>query len=274
MKKFIFTVFMSINFANFAFSHTILGDASTLTRGTLPNARLDATSVTLQGNLITISTVASGLNLKVSEISIATSALQTTINNTISKRYAKIIIGTTSVNGADVFGTTTEVFDFAVSTLGGLVPGTSGTIFVQAGDYIYSGKGSTIPAGVKVIFDKGAWIRWDDTKRYNTIFNTSGTIDGINLDITTGIAVAGGTGLINMLGGGIVRNAEVILRLDRVATSALTPLIVNFGRFSNNASVENMFISSFSIESNGGSPQSTALVVVNGSTGKIGRAHV
>ena len=43
-------------------THTILRNAGNLTSGTLPNERLDNSSVTKQGNLISISTVASGLN--------------------------------------------------------------------------------------------------------------------------------------------------------------------------------------------------------------------
>lgn len=51
MRKIIVSAFLvAIGFAPCVHAHTVLGDASALIRGTLPNARLDPSSVTLQGN--------------------------------------------------------------------------------------------------------------------------------------------------------------------------------------------------------------------------------
>ena len=60
MKKILF-VFLLPLFTVPAMTHDVLRDASTLTRGTIPDARLDPSSVTLQGNAFNISTLVSSV---------------------------------------------------------------------------------------------------------------------------------------------------------------------------------------------------------------------
>jgi|SRR3990167_8440796 len=60
MKKLLAVAAMILLIPSFALAHSILRDAGSLTRGTLPNERLDKSSVTMQGNTVLLSTVASG----------------------------------------------------------------------------------------------------------------------------------------------------------------------------------------------------------------------
>jgi len=180
------------------------------------------------------------------------------------------MIATYSGNNPDVQGTTTEVFDFAISTMGGLLPSTSGTIYVSAGDYIYSGKKTTVPANVEIIFDKGAWIKWDTARPWNSIFAVSGTITNPNLDITTSIVIPLGNpgyAIFDMWGGGKVRGGEGKLFFNMVSLNDYSPLIANFGPLSRNAEVSNFTVSTFSIVQTANSPQSMTMFGIDGSTG-------
>ena len=75
-------------------SHQALINAANVTVGILPNERLDSSSVTLQGNTILISTVASGLQSIRDSVVSTQSALTTAINSTFTAL-------TTAINSTD-----------------------------------------------------------------------------------------------------------------------------------------------------------------------------
>lgn len=116
-KKILLFTLAVISQYGIASAHTILGDASTLTRGTLPNARLDPSSVTLQGNgnfpnlfldassvtkqgnLVDLTTTAAGVNILNQQVG----PLQTQINNFVGQTTFTFTIN----YGGSVFQSTT-----------------------------------------------------------------------------------------------------------------------------------------------------------------------
>ena len=272
---------------------TIIRDASTLSRGTLPNARLDPSSVTLQGNdfnystaISTISQYLSGGAVSVYSAGIAQgNATTIDFTNSVSatcsgstctatvaappstSKYAYLSVGTNTANGANVIGTTADIFAIAISSLGGQA--SSGTIYVQPGSYYFTGKMTSVPAGVELVFDKGAWIRSDEGTRYGSIFAVSGTITGANMHITTSIIVAGNhQALYEMWGNGLVRGGEIKLNLHTVNPSGggSTTLIGHFGPLSKNAMIKDVFVSSWGVAVQANAT-STSLFKIDGSTG-------
>lgn len=99
---------------------TILRDAGSLSRGTLPNPRHDASSVTLQGNAVNFSTVASGVqNLWDSLASTKTAFYNYTSTADVRMNLFNSFMSTTQTRvdeiQADLSTTSTDIDDFYTS---------------------------------------------------------------------------------------------------------------------------------------------------------------
>ena len=147
-------------------------NADNITRGRLPNERLDPSSVTLLGSNPSLNyfsgvvgssqilagiTFLSAYNNSVAIGNINTLGVTNTNSQTgfsvsgttgtfnISSLYGDVtvVVGTSSARGAEIIGSNTEIFKFAIATAtarGG------GKIIVQDGDYLFRGlnRGTTL----------------------------------------------------------------------------------------------------------------------------------
>lgn len=136
-------------------THLFRNNASNINSGTLPNARLDPSSVTLQGNLVTISTVAKGLNdIITGNVTIQTNLAATntwtgphrftssmTVQNSVTVDSISVLGTITTTNPiqsplGSVFVTSMTVYGTITTTNPILSPGT--TNYTYSGIYISS----------------------------------------------------------------------------------------------------------------------------------------
>lgn len=143
--------------SSFAFAHTILRDASTLSRGKIPNERLDYSSVTLLGS-------------------------NPTFTSFIGAQQAVVIVGTSSVRGATIITTTTAGINIAIASS----TNRGGNVFIQAGNY-----GPTDPIGVNenvtLIWESSAVLKFNQNDVLRNIFIVSGTVITPTIDISTSL---------------------------------------------------------------------------------------
>lgn len=215
MKKIIAIVFtiiflpMLVVSPGLPYIQFLFTNANNITQGTLGNARLDNSSVTLCGNTsihlngdgsITISSLTntgvisstSGINVGPSTItvlivngllsagnisvsSISLTGSLTSTNNVIAPNVVdpySLVIGTSLSQFANFVGTDQTPFTSAVTQLGQ----TQGVIRVRAGTYTFTNEVDIANPNITLDFEKGAIIRAGQTN-INCI-NTSGTVTG------------------------------------------------------------------------------------------------
>src|SRR3990167_6624980 len=215
MKKILF-VFLLPLFTVPAMTHDVLRDASTLTRGTIPDARLDPSSVTLQGNAFNISTLVSsvaamgtstmtlgfgiqsfrdqgtaltGGNVtsvdcvgKGVDCTQSGSSVPVTITASITKTY-ELVVGTPGAIGVDAYVSSLETWNSILSSVGarGLIFQTTvyASIFMKNG--VYQIQGATIPQNVTVIC--GSSVVWKATNGAQGIARIYGKVNGMKFDL-------------------------------------------------------------------------------------------
>lgn len=214
MKRFkiLSLVFLGAIFPKQVQAHTILGDASTLTRGTLPNERLDASSVTLLGPKPAFSSFSGGIG---STQIVAGATLLSVFSNGIPQGNANTInavgqIGS-SISGSTwtIVGSTSSARDYTISVgtpgaqnvdftvatdtdliaplaalganglLGTLTPNTTvhGRILFVGQGAQFNIMNATIPAGVTFAMVKGSSTCWLPSQTTGTILTAYG--DGV-----------------------------------------------------------------------------------------------
>ena len=146
-------------------------NASNISLGILPNARLDPSSVTLQGNSISLS---------------ALQAQVDTVQGAARARYSSIIVGTVTLYSADIDGTDTETLNQALGLIGARGATSASTItphviFMQEG--VYTITGATIPKNVHLYAAPGSSTIWAMTNSVANMVTIYGTLDGITFDL-------------------------------------------------------------------------------------------
>lgn len=278
MKKyFLAIIFVGITTPSWAVHQLIFRDASALTTGTVSSGLLDVGSVTLRGNLwpsqvdtstttiantpATLAAYSNGViaggavsTLDVGNgISVVVNGSTATLSGSSGgsgSKLATVVVGTTAAYGAQVVGTTIDAFNCAVASLsiGGVFGNaSSGTIFIQKGEYYAGVAWSSIPANVRLVFEEGATIKWDQTKKWNRIFGVvTGTIDNLQMDITTSsIDDNSALPLIDMRGG-TINGAKINIRLrDLVQVGAGHGEVIYLGPNARGSSIYNLTVSTF-----------------------------
>lgn len=192
MKKLISVLFCLFTLSGICEAkHTLVFvNATNITTGTLADARLDATSVTLQGNNFNAAnqllqldgsafvpnanvnpTLFNGTNTSTAVISINVAASTASV-----RRSASVFIGTSSSQQVDFIagqaGAAEVAFNAAISSLGA----NGGDIIVRQASYTFTSAVTTVPYNVRLIAEAGT-IYTSTGTGYN-VFTVSGTMIG------------------------------------------------------------------------------------------------
>src|SRR3990167_385412 len=187
MKKIVLTVFLS--FLTFPIeAHTILGNASNLTKGTIPTDRIGDGTIT--PNKLA-SSVHQGTSTVENDFRNYTATADVKIANLIGSKIPTIHIASNAANlgTADVLSDFTTGFVQALTLLkaAGLTHSTTGQGTIVFHEGIYRISGATIPAGVTVFCVPGSSVVFtvDETASSSgTIFVIYGTLDGGFIDMS------------------------------------------------------------------------------------------
>ena len=164
MKKLIFTISILLGIAPMLSAHSILRDAGTLSKGKVPNDRMDYSSVTMYGHEIPDS----ALTLK-------------------SFRMFDVYIGTLGAisKSVDIASNNADGLNEALTRIGarGLTSSATGygTIFLLAG--MYNWDGATIPRGVSLYCVDGSSTLLSPVNNVNTIVTVYGKFSGCTVDL-------------------------------------------------------------------------------------------
>lgn len=161
-------------------SYIFRNSASNINSGTLPNARLDAASVTLQGNnfAIPLSQVAAQIN----QLTTDTTTINQKIYPPVARTY-DLYVGTAGTPNIDVTVGGSASFDalFASITSRGLTYASSGTFRVFMVNGLYQISNATIPAGVYIYC--GSSVVFTPTDTTSSIFTVYGKLIGPRFDL-------------------------------------------------------------------------------------------
>ena len=167
--------------------------AEDITSGILPNARLDASSVTLQGNIYFLSNFSDRI---------------TTLEGSTSTRLRlnyNIVIGSLTALNVDIASNTADGLREAVRILTGLPNSTTGygSILYRTGTYNFNG--ATVPHGVSVYATDKSSVVWRLADVSSQIVVCYGNIDGIRFSfnaatsswVSAGIEASSGCKITN-----------------------------------------------------------------------------
>ena len=173
---------------------TILRDAGSLSRGVLPNERVDASSITKQGNTFLLSDFNDRLSL-----------LETSTSTAITRPY-NIVIGTLTALHVDIASNTADGLREAVRRLTGLTNSTTGygSILYRTGTYLFNG--ATVPHGVSVYATDKSSVVWRLADVSSQIVVCYGNIDGVRFSfnaatsswVSAGIEASSGCKITNV----------------------------------------------------------------------------
>ncbi len=259
MKRFIASLAILLWFSPVYATHFFRNNASNINSGILNPLRLDPSSVTLQGNNFNLNSLnfVSTTGLAVADLSNSTSSLFLA-QDRLKLANNIVVVGTSATRGAEIIGTKTEVFNFALATAtqrGG------GRILIQNGDYIFNSiTTATINPSARNywLFEPSATVKFGVNEVLNTVFIASDcVIEGLNVDVATASYKTHGA-IIQVL-----RNAQIIKPRVRLFFTETTTL-GNFSVFDFNGAIDSILdtpiISSFTIQSNGVSSADSTVV--------------
>src|SRR3990167_629511 len=196
MKKILASILLLQGFSVAAFAtHLTDINASNITVGTLDSARLDVSSVTMLGPTVELSEVSDLLNF--------------------IPRSNSIIVGTSSARGANIIGTTTVSFGFAVTS----VTDSGGDIFIQGGDYFFVH--TTTISNLRMIFESSAVVKFHENQMLDTAFiiSTNGYLVNLNVDVATSI-YNNHRPMFKMESNGVLDNARIRFILEEFQSNA------------------------------------------------------
>ena len=176
-----------------AYHNFFFRSADDITSGTLDSARLNPSSVTLQGNSINISTVASGHQALKDNVDISTALLTIRANSAEKVRFFDVTICTLGVVGCDIASNTEDGWNAALNLIQarGLTDSTTafGTIRLVGWPFDYWG--ATVPRGVTMQGVSGSSVTFMPHVSTGTIITNYGTIQDITVDLSSAVGYTG-----------------------------------------------------------------------------------